>query len=118
MESVGLVVQLGLAGRFGTWLDSLYSPAGGFPLPAPPRWIPALISALEIGFERSRFLVIRPIEFAAKEKLEIVLSAPVQDETGGRGAWGILPAEPSQFRSDIFKQTPQERETVFRDRFT
>ena len=46
-------------------------------------------------------------EFAAKEKLEIVLSAPVQGEAGGRGGGGIPPAEPSQFRSDIFKQTPQ-----------
>jgi hypothetical protein len=27
-------------------------------------------------------------EFAAKEKLEIVLSAPVQGEAGGRGVWG------------------------------
>ena len=45
-------------------------------------------------------------ESAAKEKLEIVLSAPVQGEAGGRGVWGIPPAEPSQFRSDIFKQTP------------
>ena len=27
-------------------------------------------------------------EFAAKEKLEIVLSAPVQGEAGGRGGWG------------------------------
>jgi len=81
-----------------------------------------------------------PQEFAAKEKLEIVLSAPVpayrsgkQGEAGGRGGCGgpqhqklslrcwvkippaDLPAEvstqagPSQFRSDIFKQTPQFR---------
>ncbi len=27
-------------------------------------------------------------EFAAKEKLEIVFSALVQDEAGGRGVWG------------------------------
>ena len=27
-------------------------------------------------------------EFATKEKLEIVLSAPVQGEAGGRGVWG------------------------------
>ena len=27
-------------------------------------------------------------EFAAKEKLEIVLSAPIQGEAGGRGVWG------------------------------
>ena len=27
-------------------------------------------------------------EFAAKEKLEIVLSAPIQGEAGGREAWG------------------------------
>ncbi len=27
------------------------------------------------------------IEFAAKEKLEIVLSAPVQGKAGGRGVW-------------------------------
>jgi len=48
-------------------------------------------------------------EFAAKEKLEIVLSAPVQGEAGGRGGvGGIPPASPSQFRSDIFKQTPPE----------
>jgi len=57
-------------------------------------------------------------EFATKEKLEIVLSAPVpaftqefrsgrQGSAGGRGVWGgIPPAEPSQFLSDIFKQTP------------
>jgi len=44
---------------------------------------------------------------AAKEKLEIVLSAPVQCEAGGRGGvGGIPPAEPREFRSDIFKQTP------------
>jgi hypothetical protein len=48
-------------------------------------------------------------EFAAKEKLEIVLSAPVQGEAGGRGVWGVLPAEPREFRSDIFKQTPPSR---------
>ena len=50
-------------------------------------------------------------EFAAKEKLKIVLSAPVQGEADGRGVWGapkqsearygvkIPLAEPSQFRS-------------------
>jgi len=27
-------------------------------------------------------------KFAAKEKLEIVFSAPVQGEAGGRGVWG------------------------------
>ncbi|HQT92617.1 MAG TPA: hypothetical protein PL001_11400 [Candidatus Kryptobacter bacterium] len=44
------------------------------------------------------------IEFTAKEKLEIVLSAPVQGEAGGRGVWGeFRPAEPREFRSDIFK---------------
>ena len=58
-------------------------------------------------------------EFAAKEKLEIVLSAPVPAFTfqfrsgrrGGRkgGMGGIPPAEPSQFSSDIFKQTPPVR---------
>src|SRR3990167_7917694 len=47
---------------------------------------------------------------AAKEKLEIVLSAPVQGEAGGRGGGGgIPPAEPRQFRSDIFKQTTPKR---------
>jgi hypothetical protein len=46
-------------------------------------------------------------EFAAKEKLEIVLPAPVQGEAGGRGVWEeFRPPSPSQFRSDIFKQTP------------
>ena len=75
-------------------------------------------------------------EFAAKEKLEIVLSAPVpayrsgrQGEAGGKVGEGILrqaqdkfppadlPAEvstqagPSQFRSDIFKQTPPKLKT-------
>jgi len=44
-------------------------------------------------------------EFAAKEKLEIVLSAPIQGEAGGRGVGGIPPALPREFRSDIFKQT-------------
>jgi hypothetical protein len=46
-------------------------------------------------------------EFAAKEKLEIVLSASAS-RRGGRkgGVGGIPPAEPSQFRSDILKQTP------------
>jgi len=73
---------------------------------------------------------------AAKEKLEIVLSAPVpaftqefrsgrQGEAGGRGVWGEfrhadLPAEvstqagPSQFRSDIFKQTPPNEQSEYR----
>jgi hypothetical protein len=51
-------------------------------------------------------------ESAAKENLEIVLSAPVQREAGGRGVGGIPPAEPSQFRSDIFKQTPPFKFTV------
>jgi len=59
---------------------------------------------------------------AAKEKLEIVLSAPVpaftfqfrsgrQGEAGGRGVGGgIPPAEPvNEISSDIFKQTPHER---------
>ncbi|MBI5178443.1 MAG: hypothetical protein HZA04_04210 [Nitrospinae bacterium] len=46
-------------------------------------------------------------EFSAKEKLEIVFSVPVQGEAGGRGSvGGIPPADPNQFRSDIFKQTP------------
>ena len=56
-------------------------------------------------------------EFAAKEKLEIVLSAPVpaftqefrsgrQDEAGGRGVGGIPPAEPREFRSDINQKAP------------
>ena len=35
-------------------------------------------------------------EFAAKEKLEIVLSAPVQDEAGGRGVWSLPFRPPSQ----------------------
>jgi hypothetical protein len=48
-------------------------------------------------------------EFAAKEKLEIVLSAPVKGEAGGRRMWGVPPAEPREFRSDIFKQTPPIR---------
>lgn len=48
--------------------------------------------------------------FSSKEKLGIVLSAPVQGEAGGMGVWGIPPAEPREFRSDIFKQTPPEFE--------
>ncbi|PIW97878.1 hypothetical protein COZ81_00190, partial [Candidatus Jorgensenbacteria bacterium CG_4_8_14_3_um_filter_38_10] len=35
-------------------------------------------------------------EFAAKEKLEIVLSAPVQGEAGGRGVWSLPFRPPSQ----------------------
>jgi len=51
---------------------------------------------------------------SAKEKLEIVLSAPIQGEAGGRaGVGGIPPVEPSQFRSDIFKQIPSEIEIAF-----
>jgi hypothetical protein len=52
-------------------------------------------------------------EFAAKEKLEIVLSASAS-RRGGRkgGVGGIPPAEPSQFRSDILKQTPPVRKCV------
>jgi hypothetical protein len=39
--------------------------------------------------------------------LAVCLSAPVQGEAGGRGCGGgIPPAEPREFRSDIFKQTP------------
>ncbi len=39
--------------------------------------------------------------------LAVCLSAPVQGEAGVRGVWGgIPPAEPREFRSDIFKQTP------------
>jgi len=35
-------------------------------------------------------------EFTAKEKLEIVLSAPVQSEAGGRGVWGeFCPPSPA-----------------------
>jgi len=60
------------------------------------------------------------IKFAAKEKLEIVLFASAsrlrtasvgQARRGGRkgGVGGIPPAEPSQFRSDIFKQTPYRK---------
>jgi len=45
-------------------------------------------------------------EFVAKEKLEIVLSAPIRGEAGGRGSGGIPPAEPSNLGSEIFKQTP------------
>jgi len=73
---------------------------------------------------------------AAKEKLEIVLFAPVpaftqefrsgrQGEAGGRGVWGGIPpadlpaevstqAGPSQFRSDIFKQTPPNEQSEYR----
>jgi hypothetical protein len=47
----------------------------------------------------------------AKEKLEIVLSAPVPaylsgrpGKAGGRGVGGILPAEPTQFGSDSSEQ--------------
>ena len=56
-------------------------------------------------------------EFAAKEKLEIVLFASASRRDGQKGGLGGIPpadlpaevstqAGPSQFRSDIFKQTP------------
>ncbi|OGE26325.1 hypothetical protein A3C26_02880 [Candidatus Daviesbacteria bacterium RIFCSPHIGHO2_02_FULL_39_12] len=49
-------------------------------------------------------------EFAAKEKLEIVQSERVASAGGRKGGLGgIPPAEPSQFRSDIFKQTPPSK---------
>jgi hypothetical protein len=39
--------------------------------------------------------------------LKSSFSLPLQGEAGGRGgSGGIPPADPSQFRSDIFKQTP------------
>src|SRR3989338_9236895 len=52
-------------------------------------------------------------EFAAKEKLEIVLSAPVpaftqefrsgkQDEAGGRRVWGVFPPPPPASSVRIF----------------
>jgi len=47
----------------------------------------------------------------AKEKLEIVLSASAFWRGGRKGGsvFALPPAEPSQFRSDIFKQTPPIR---------
>ncbi len=63
------------------------------------------VEIYEINFLRS-----------AKEKLEIVQSERVAS-TGGRkgGVGGIPPAEPSQFRSDIFKQTPPVMNTTPKD---
>jgi hypothetical protein len=55
------------------------------------------IMSVREKLEQDRFR----IEFAAKEKLEIVLSAPVPAFTHEFRSVG-----PSQFRSDIFKQTP------------
>ena len=53
-------------------------------------------------------------EFAAKEKLKIVQSERVASAGGRKGGLGGIPlAKPSQFRSDIFKQTPLVFFTLF-----
>ena len=49
-------------------------------------------------------------EFAAKEKLEIVLSAPVQGEAGGRGVWGeFRPPSPA---SSVLIFSNRHRQTM------
>ena len=52
-------------------------------------------------------------EFAAKEKLEIVLSAPVQGEAGGRGGWGEFrppsPASSVRIFSNRHRKSKKER---------
>jgi hypothetical protein len=63
-------------------------------------------------------------EFAAKEKLEIVLFASASRRGGRKGGSGGIPtadlpaevstqAGPREFRSDIFKQTPPVGKRVF-----
>ena len=50
---------------------------------------------------------------AAKEKLEIVLSAPLQGEAGGRGVWGeFRPPSPLMKSVRIFSNTHRQSENV------
>ena len=51
-------------------------------------------------------------EFAAKEKLEIVLSAPIQGEAGGRGVWSLpfRPPSPDAISVRIFSNRHRQSE--------
>ena len=77
-----------------------------------------MITNFLILFKKSPLLAFIKFESTfLTGSLAVYLSAPVpanhsgrQGEAGGRGGvGGIPPAEPSQFRSDIFKQTPPVR---------
>ena len=52
-------------------------------------------------------------EFAAKEKLEIVLSAPVQGEAGGRGGWG---ESFDKLRTSFRPPSPESSVRIFSNR--